>query len=233
VRRPSPPPGTRRLAPDVPAQGVFPNPGGDDLFAAHEFAEAGKVVFGDKGECLPLSSHTAGAAGAMGVHLSVSWKIPINHMRNTRKIEPLSGYIACNKVTEPAAPELPDNSGTLVLRKTRMHIVNVFQVFSDGVEQRIDLVPCVTKNERLVNRLPRKIFDEFRLLLFRVAISKIVFDALRRGPLCNKGDMLGIAHTVMRKLFNIIGHCCGKKERLVFVQDAGHNKFDVFEKSHL
>lgn len=108
-------------------------------------------MFGYKGKSLPLSPHTTSTAGTMGILLSVSRKIPINHMRDMREIEPPPGNIARNKVAEFLAPELPDNRRTRILTKSRVHKVNILEIFPDGTEQRINLVPGVAKNERLIN----------------------------------------------------------------------------------
>ena len=143
-------------------------------------------MFGYKGKSLPLSPHTASPAGTMRILLSVSREIPINHMRDMRKIKPLPGNIACNKVAELATPELSNNRRTLILNEPRVHIVNIFKIFSDGAEQRINLVPGITKNEHLINLLPRKIPDEFCMLLFWVGIGEIMLNAFWRHPVCNK-----------------------------------------------
>src|SRR3990170_8517293 len=98
-------------------------------------------MFGYKGKSLPLFPHTASTAGTMCILLSVSREIPINHMRDMRKIKPPASNVACNKVAELATPELPNSRRTLILTEPRVHIVNIFKIFPDGAEQRINHVP--------------------------------------------------------------------------------------------
>src|SRR3990172_1637211 len=143
-------------------------------------------MFGYKGKSLPLSPHTSRTSGTMRILLSVSREIPINHMRYMRKIKPPACNVTRNKVAELLTPELPDNGRTFVLTKPRVHIVNILKSAPDGVKQRINHVPGIAKNERLIYILPLKISDEFCLLLFWVGISEIMLNTFRRCPLCNK-----------------------------------------------
>lgn len=123
-------------------------------------------MFGHKGKSLPLSPHTAGTAGTMGILLPISRKIPINHMRDMRKIKPPRGDIARNKIAELLTPELPDNRRTRILAKSCMHEVNISKIFPERAKQRINHVAGITKNESLINILTLKILHKFYMFCF-------------------------------------------------------------------
>jgi hypothetical protein len=118
-------------------------------------------------------------------------------MRDVRKVEPSPRNIGSNKVTDLLLLELLEYRSTFSLIETSVYILNILKIFPYAAEQRVNLVSSITKNDRLINFFPLKIFDEFCLFAFWMEIGEIMLNAFWYCPLFNKRDKLGIPQTVI------------------------------------
>jgi hypothetical protein len=211
--------------------GVLADPTGHYFCLMDEFMKIGDIVVQHQGKGDPPFAHAPGAAGTMGILFSPG-KIPVDNVRNVGKIKASSGNIGRNKVMDTPRLKLPEYRGTLSLFEPGVNIFDILKMFAHDMKQFVYHVAGITKNNCLAGPGFFQVFKQVLLFSFYVSITKIMFDACRGSPVFDERYMHWVAQAIMGQLFCRFGHGRRKKQGLVLMHYARHDKLNIFEEPH-
>ena len=186
----------------------------------------------DEGHGRARSPHSSGSSGTVRVSFLVHWVVIVNHMTDVAKVETATGNICghqeCNLITAKTIKY----GSSLRLFQTSVDVFQRVKLFPKIFQEFVPMMPGVTKDNGLGDRLFFKIFRQGSQSITPTNMSKMMNQALGRYLRLIQFDLYRVFQVSSDEPVDLIRHRCCKEQRLMFMDETGQDKVHVFNETH-